>query len=123
MIIIKQMFLYHLLLVFTFTYSQSTIYIGILDDNDYPKGILDIIIPNITFCNNQGLKLQIQWINSSNSLANLIDGLELRKNQTNIYLARTQKFSTKLIQDFCQAYQIPFINMHSYESLSTMFVV
>jgi hypothetical protein len=116
------MFLYHLLLFFTLTYSQSTIYIGILDDNDYPKGILNLVIPNITFCNNYGLKLGIQWINSSNSLADIIDGLELRENRTNIYLSRTEKFSTKLIQDFCQTHRIPFISMHSYESFSTMFV-
>lgn len=116
------MFLYHLLLFFTLTYSQSTIYIGILDDNDYPQGILNIVIPNITFCNSYGLKLEIQWINSSNSLADLIDKLELQQNQTNIYLERTQTFSTKLIQDFCQMHRIPFISMHSYKTLPITFV-
>jgi hypothetical protein len=117
---------HHLLLFLTiisFVSSQSTVHIGILDDNDYPKGLLNIIIPNVTVCQHRGLILQIQWINSSNSLADLIDGLELRKNQTNFYLTRTAKFSTKLIQDYCQTYGIPFISMHPYESSLTAFVV
>jgi hypothetical protein len=115
----------HLLLLFTFisfTHTQSTVYIGIVDDNDYPNGILNLVIPNITFCNQHNLRLQIQWINSSSSLSDLIDGLELRKNQMNIYLTRTMKFSTKLIQDFCQTYRIPFISMHTYEHLPATFV-
>jgi len=107
----------------TIVYSQSTIYIRIVDDNDYPKGILNIVIPNITFCNHLGLRLQIQWVNVSNSLSDLIDRLELEENQTNIYLARSTKFSAKLIQDFCQTNRIPFVSMHAYESSRTRCVV
>jgi hypothetical protein len=120
------MFLYYILLFFTiffFTYSQSTIYIGIVDDNDYPKGILTIPIPNATFCNHHGLILLIQWINSSNSLPNLLDRLELRANQTNIYLTQKTKYTTKLIQDFCQTYRIPFVTMASYGSLTTFVIL
>lgn len=111
------------LIFISFIYTQSTVYIGIVDDDDdYPKGILNLVLPNITFCNQHYLQLQIQWINSSNSLYNLIDELELHQNQMNIYLTHRMKFSTKLIQDFCQTYHIPFISMHTYENLPTMFV-
>lgn len=116
------MFLYYIFFFFTLTSSQSTIYIRILDNNDYPKGTLNIVIPNITFCYSHGLKLEIQWMNSSNSLADLIDQLELQQNQTNIYLERTQTSSTKLIQAFCQTHRIPFISMHSYKTFSIPFV-
>jgi hypothetical protein len=115
-----------LLLFFTnalFTHTQPTIHIGIIDDNDYPKGILNIDVPNVTFCGYHNIKLQIYWINASNSLFNLIDELELQENLINIYLARTRSFSTKLIEDFSQTYQIPFISMHSYGSITTFVVL
>jgi hypothetical protein len=115
------MFRHYIILLF-FTFSQSTIYIGIIDDNDYPKGILTIPISNITFCNQKGLILLIQWINSSNSLPNLINRLESRENQTNIYITHKAKFSTKLIEDFCKTNRIPFITMSSYGSLTTFVV-
>jgi len=116
------MLFYHLVLFFTIifsTHSQSIISIGIIDDNDSPKGIINIAIPNITFCNHHGLILQIQWINSSNSLMDLIDGLETRKNQTHIYLTHTDQFSSKLIQGFCQTYRIPIVSMNSQGIIST----
>ncbi|CAF0977628.1 unnamed protein product [Rotaria sp. Silwood1] len=102
-----------------FTYSQTPINIAIIDDNHYPTGFLNIVIPNVTFCNYYGLILRTQWINSPYSLTDLIDQLESQVNQTNIYLSRTSKFSTKLVQDFCQTYRIPFVSMHSFGSITT----
>ncbi|CAF3438343.1 unnamed protein product [Rotaria socialis] len=93
--------------------------VAIIDDNDYPTGILDIGIPNVTACDRQGLILRTRWINSSHSLTNVMDQLEFDKHQTNIYLARTNKFSTKLVQDFCQTYHKPFISMRSYGSVTS----
>ncbi|CAF2405670.1 unnamed protein product [Rotaria sp. Silwood2] len=116
------MFLKYLLLffaIFFFTYSQSLINIAIIDGNHYPTGFLNIVIPNVTFCNHYGLILRTQWINSSYSLTDLIDHLESQKNQTNIYLSRASKLSTKLVQDFCQTYRIPFISMRSFGSITT----
>ena len=103
-------------------YTQSTVYIGVVDDNDYPQGILNLFLTNITFCRQHNLQLQIQWINSSSSLTDLIDKLEQHRNQMNIYLTHTTKFSTKLIEDFSQTHRIPFINMYTYEEPSTTFV-
>ncbi|CAF1245495.1 unnamed protein product [Rotaria sordida] len=116
------MFLKYLLLFYAMmflTYSQSTINIAIIDDIDYPTGFLNIVIPNVTFCNHHGLILRTHWINSSYSLIDLIDKLESQENQTNIYLTRTTKFSTKLVQDFCQTYRIPFVSMRSYGSITS----
>ncbi|CAF3809797.1 unnamed protein product [Rotaria magnacalcarata] len=116
------MFLSYALVFFpliSFTYSQTIINVAIIDDNDYPTGVLDIAIPNVTVCDRQGLILRIRWINSSHSLTNVMDQLEFDKHQTNIYLARTNKFSTKLVQDFCQTYHKPFISMRSYGSVAS----
>ncbi|CAF1156157.1 unnamed protein product [Adineta steineri] len=117
------MLLYYVLLHFFtiifFTYSQSTISIGIIDDNDSPKGILNIAIPNITFCNHHGLILQIRWINSLNSLLDLLNELEERANHTHIYVAHKDQFSTKLIQGFCQTYRIPCVSMNSQGIITT----
>ncbi len=107
--------LYLLSLIIHSTYCQSTIRIGIIDDNDDPKEFMDINISNVTFCGQKDLNLQLHWMNTSNSLPNLFNKLELKQNLTNIYLTHTGKFSTKLIQDFCQTNHIPFINMKSYE--------
>ena len=115
----------HFFLILTIifcTHSQSTVYIGIVDDNDYPKGILNIAMSNVTICHRRGLMLQLQWMNSSSSLVDLADELEVRKNQIHIYIARTTTLSSKLIQDFCQIYQIPFINVNSYETQLTAYV-
>jgi hypothetical protein len=108
--------MYLLFLIICSTYCQSTIRIGIIDDNENPKGLVNIKIPNVTFCGQRGLNLQLHWINTSDSLPNLINKLESKVNFTNIYLTRTIKFYTKLIEDFCQTYDIPFINMDSYET-------
>ena len=99
-----------------FTYCQSIIRIGIIDDNDNHKGIINIKIPNITYCAEKYLNLQLYWINTSNSLSNLLSTLESEQNFTNIYLSNTINIHTKLIQDFCQVNYIPFIDMKSYES-------
>ncbi|UJR21339.1 hypothetical protein I4U23_024433 [Adineta vaga] len=117
------MFSYQLLMIFStmvlFTSSQSTISIGIIDDNDSPRGVLNIAIPNITFCYHQGLILQIRWINPWKSLLNLLNELEVRANQTHIYLARMDHFSTKLIQGFCQTYRLPLVIMNSQGIITT----
>ncbi|CAF4613811.1 unnamed protein product, partial [Rotaria magnacalcarata] len=73
------MFLSYALVFFpliSFTYSQTIINVAIIDDNDYPTGVLDIAIPNVTVCDRQGLILRIRWINSSHSLTNVMDQLE-----------------------------------------------
>src|SRR5689334_14549771 len=85
-----------------FTYCQSTIRIGIIDDNDNPKGFVRINVPNVTFCGHENLYLQLYWINTSISLFNLINQLEFEQSLTNIYLTNTMNFYTKLIQDFCR---------------------
>ena len=110
----------HLLLLLSFISfisTQSTIYVRIIDDNNYPQGILTVLLPNLTVCNDKSLRLQIQWINTSNSLSDLIDGLEIEDKQRHVYLTRTTKSSTRLIQDFCQTYRIPFLTIHSSENL------
>ncbi len=98
------------------TYCQSTIRIGIIDDNDNPKRFVNINVSNVSFCGQKDLNLQLHWINTSNSLSNLLNQLEFEENFTNIYLTYTEKSYTKLIRDFCQTNSIPFINMRSYES-------
>jgi hypothetical protein len=104
------------LLIFS-TYCQSIIRVGIIDDNDNPKGLVHINVPNITFCDRQGFNLQLHWINTLNSLPNLLNKLELDdENQTKIYLTYTEQFSTKLIRDFCQKNHIPFFNIKSDEN-------
>ncbi len=108
--------LHILYLFFSIIYCQSTIRIGIIDDNDNSKEFVNINVPNVTFCGQKGLNLQLYWINTSNSFSNLLNKLEFEQNFTNIYLTRTETFYTKLIQDFCQTNHIPFINMRSYES-------
>lgn len=110
----------HLLLLLSFISfisTQSTIYVRILDDNDYPQGILTVLLPNLTVCNDQSLRLQIQWINTSTSLSDLIDRLEIDDKQRRVFLTRTTKLSTRLIQDFCETYRIPFLTIHSSENL------
>lgn len=104
------------------TYSQSIINVVIIDDNDYPNGVLDIPLLNTTFCDHQGLIIRTRWTNSSYSLTDIIDQLEKNKNQTMVYLARTTEFSTKLIKDFCETNLIPFISMRSYGTLEPRFV-
>jgi hypothetical protein len=107
---------YLFLLIIYFKFCQSKIRIGIIDDNDNPKRFININISNVTFCGQQGLNLELHWINTSNSLSNLLNQLEFEENFTNIYLTHTEKSYTKLIQDFCQTNSIPFINMRSYEN-------
>lgn len=107
--------LYILYLFFAIIYCQSTIRIGIIDDNNSKESI-DINLPNITFCNQKGLNLQLYWINTFNSLPNLLNKLELEVNLTNIYLTYTDQYSTKLIENFCQINHIPFFNMKSNEN-------
>jgi len=99
-----------------FTYCQSTIRIGIIDDNDNPSRFVNINVSNVTFCGEKSLNLQLHWINTSNSLSNLLNKLEFEQNFTNIYLTHTGKFYTKLIRDFCQTNHIPFINIKFDES-------
>ncbi|UJR28098.1 hypothetical protein I4U23_009353 [Adineta vaga] len=99
-----------------FTTCQSTIRIGIIDDNMNSKEITRIKIPNRTFCSQTNSYLQLYWINTSKSLPNLLNKLESDKFLTNIYITRTTKLSTQLIQDFCEINHIPFINMKSFGS-------
>ncbi|CAF0723950.1 unnamed protein product [Adineta ricciae] len=101
------------------TSSQSTISIGVIDENDSPQGILNIAVPNTTFCYHQGLILQIRWINPRKSLLNLLNELDVRANQTHIYLAHMDHFSTKLIEGFCQTYRLPFVIMNSQGIITT----
>jgi hypothetical protein len=103
-----------------FTYCQSTIRIGIIDDSANSKEFVNLNVPNITFCGRKNLNLELYWINTSNSLSNLLNKLEFEQNFTNIYLTRTTKFSTQLIRDFCEMNHIPFINMKSYGSTTTI---
>ncbi|CAF0746219.1 unnamed protein product [Adineta steineri] len=108
--------LYLFLSIVYFTNCQSIIRIGIIDDNVNPKEFVNIKIPNKNFCGRKDLNLQLYWINTSNSLSYLINKLEFEQNFTNIYITRTAKFSTQLIQDFCEINQIPFINMKAHGS-------
>jgi hypothetical protein len=108
--------LYFIFLIIYLTYCQSTIRIGIIDDHDNPKGIININLPNLTFCGEKRLNLQLYWINISTSIANLLTKLEFEQNSTNIYLIHANKFYTKLLQDFCRINHKLFINMQSYES-------
>jgi hypothetical protein len=106
----------HLFLFLTGTlsiYSQVLVRLGIIDDHDHQQTSLNIDIPNITFCDQQKIRLQVFWINSSYSPSDLADRLERQDNITHIYLARTAKFSTRFIQDFCQTHRLPFIAMRS----------
>ena len=106
----------------SFVYTQSTIYVRIVDDNDYPQGILTVLLPNLTFCNATRLQLQIQWINTSTSLADLLlNGFDFDDQRKHVYLTRTSKLSSRLIQDFCRTYHIPFLTIHSSERLSAMY--
>ena len=124
MMIRKKMCLQQYLLFFSMIlFTQSTIYIGIIHNNNYPGENFNIFIPNIIYCNRSGLKLQTQWIDSSNPLSNLIDKLELNQNSTTIYLALENEFSTKLVKDFCETYRIPFVSMYSYGNIATTFVI
>jgi hypothetical protein len=102
------------------TYCQSLIHIGIIDENDNSNGLVHINVSNITFCGKRDLNFQLHWINTFNSLPNLLNKLESEDNQTNIYLTYTEQFSTKLIQDFCQINHIPFINLKSDENKSNL---
>ena len=112
--IIRMLFYLFLLLTGTCdAQSPMLVRLGIIDDHDYPQRILNIDIPNTTFCEQHGIQLQIFWINSSHSVSDLVESMETRDNVTHIYLARAAKFSTNLIQDFCQTHRIPFITMRS----------
>lgn len=101
------------------TAAQSTVSVGIIDEHDAPRGVLNIAVPNITFCHHQGLILQIRWINPWKSLLHLLHELEGRANQTHIYLAHMDHFSTRLIQGLCQTYRIPFVTMNSQGIITT----
>ena len=107
-------------LIIYFTYCQSTIRIGIIDDNENPKGFVNLNVPNLTFCNQKDLNLQLYWINTSNSFSNLLTKLEGEQNSTHIYITHTKHFYSKLIEDFSQIHHIPFINMKSYENKTTL---
>lgn len=108
--------LYLFFIIIYSTYCQSLIRIGIIDDNDNPRRIVNINLSNITFCGGKDLHLQLHWINTSNSLSTLFNQLEFKQNFTNIYLTHTSNFYTKLIRDFSQTNHIPFINLKSDES-------
>ncbi|CAF4739251.1 unnamed protein product, partial [Rotaria sp. Silwood1] len=107
---------YLFLSIINFSNGQSTIRIGIIDDNYDHTDFINIKVPNVTFCGRKGLNLQLHWLNTLDSLPNLINTLEYEQNFTNIYLTRTINFYTNLIRDFCQTNHIPFINMKSYGS-------
>lgn len=106
---------------FSFIYSiycQSIIRIGIIDDNNYdnPKGFVNINITNISFCGERDLYLQLYWIKPSNSLSDFYNQLELKQNFIHTYLTYTNKFYTKLIEDYSRLNHIPFIDIKSTES-------
>ena len=112
--------LYLVLSIVYFTVCQSTIRIGIIDDNINSKETIKIKVPNRTFCSQTNFYLQLYWINTSNSLPNLFNKLEAERSLTSIYITRTTKLSTQLIQDFCEIYRIPFINMKSFGTKSML---
>ncbi|CAF0775474.1 unnamed protein product [Rotaria sordida] len=107
---------YLFLLIIYFSHGQSTIRIRIIDDNYNYTDFVNIKVPNVTFCGRKGLNLQLHWLNTLDSLPNLINILEFEQNLTDIYLTRTVQSHTNLIRDFCQINHIPFINMKSYGS-------
>lgn len=117
------MFAHHILYLFFFTmhysYGQPTLRIDIIDDNYNRSDFVYIKVPNVTLCGRKELSLQLHWLSSLESVADLINKLESEQNSTNIYLTRTNRFHTKLIRDFCQTNNIPFINMNSYGSKTT----
>ncbi|CAF4603537.1 unnamed protein product, partial [Rotaria sp. Silwood2] len=107
--------IFHLFLsIIYFSNGQSTIRIGIIDNNYDHTDFVNIKVPNVTFCGRKGLNLQLHWLNTLDSLPNLINTLELEQNLTDIYLTRTIKSHTNIVRDFCQINHIPFINMKSY---------
>ena len=103
---------YILSLLFSMGWSQSTIRIGIIDDHEHFKGIIPINLPNLTFCGQKGVHLQLDWINRSRSFSKFVYELELEENNKHFYLISTDSLSTKFMADFCQINQIPLVNFN-----------
>ena len=100
------------LLLLPLVFSQSIIRIGIIDDHHHFKGIVPIHLSNLTFCGQKNLNLRLHWMNASSSSSQLLNDLEWDENTKHFYLTSTDPFSTKLIADFCQSNQIPFLNIN-----------
>lgn len=99
-------------LLFSICCSQSIIRIGIIDDHEHFKGIIPINLPNLTFCGQKGVHLQLEWINRSRSFAKFIHELELEENTKHVYWISTDSLTTKFMTDFCQINQIPLVNFN-----------
>lgn len=100
-----------LLVILSLIDAQSKVRIAIMDDMTYSRHPINLQIPNITFCGRDELQLQLSWMNTTDSLISLFDRLQADQNPTDIYLTRTSRLPTELIQDFCQLSRRPFVNM------------
>ena len=100
-----------LLVMLSFIDAQSKVRIAIMDDMTYSQYPINLQIPNITFCGRDELQLELSWVNTTDSLISLFDRLQSDHNPTDIYLTRTSRLATELIQDFCQLSRRPFVNM------------
>lgn len=95
---------------------RANVRIGIVDDVAASKQPVKIKLPNRTLCGQSNFHLQLHWLDAAHSLPHLLNRLESDKELTHVYIARTTKFSTQLIRDFCEMNRIPFVNMQSYGS-------
>lgn len=107
---------YVLLTSLSLTHGRTTIRVALFDDIDQTNIPIDIQVPNVTVCNQRDLHLHLYWINSSNSLLDLLDQLESEESLSDVYLARTGQRRTALIEAFCHTHNLPFIDLKSFAS-------
>lgn len=110
----ERMFLYLILFfnLLTGCHSQMLIRLVILDDQDDPQRMIYFDSTNVTLCHQSKVRFEISWMNSSQALKNTY---RFEQNQPVIFLARTARFSTRFIRDFCQIRRIPFFTARSID--------
>ena len=111
-----QQIVYLLLSILSVTHGRTTIRVGLFDDLDQTNVPIDILVPNVTVCDQRDLHVHLYWIHSSNSLLDLLDQLESEESLSDVYLTRTGQRRTALIEAFCHTHNLPFIDLKSFAS-------
>jgi len=96
--------------------AQSKIHIGIVDSNVNLTRIINIDVPNVAFCTDKIFSFQLYWINTMKILPNFFEQLQSDYKTIHVFLTYTNDFYTKLIQDYAQINQIPFVDIKSSDN-------
>lgn len=82
--------------------GQRTVHIGIIDDFIYRDSIDDFSMFNVTVCDENSLNFEFHWIDPSTPTISLFDQFNDQEDQIDVYLIRTEKLRSDLIENYCQ---------------------